>query len=381
MRNWKMILLIGFLCTVAGCNLGTPSQQEEPLLTDTPVPSGRPEVEIQSPETGDEFVVDEQLLVRAVATDPAGVTRIQLFANGQIVKTVSSESLEGEDVLEATLDYTPRSQGEVILRVLAFRGSTASEPDEITITVREDEDDIIVTARPDTSGPIIPNDGVCRALTNVGLNFRSAPTTTRDNVITVLQSGTLAPVVARLGDNSWWKINFNNTLGWVSADFTTLFGNCLNIPIENVVINTPTFTPTFTPSHTPTVTLTPTASHTPVPGVPDLIVTSISGEEMVVIPADSASVMETYNVIITNLGAGPSGQFSAVLRFDETEFDLGVVSNLNRNESIVLTQELTLDAAGEFDIRVDVDPEDEVDEISEINNRGDITIEVTVESP
>jgi hypothetical protein len=65
---------------------------------------------------------------------------------------------------------------------------------------------------------------------------------------------------------------------------------------------------------------------------------------------------------------------------DPVEYDLGVVGSLNANQSIVLEQEIVFEEIGEYEIRVEVDPEDEVDEISEVNNRGDLTIEVVAES-
>lgn len=391
-RLWAMLLFVAIMAS--GCNLGgTQSPTDEPIDNDPPLVTGRPQVNITAPSEGDQFTVDEQLFVQASATDTQGVTRVQLFANGQIVKTVSSESLEGETALDATLDYTPRSEGEVRLRVLAFRGATASEPAEILINVVGDDVDVIDRPGSSTTGsttgtnttgsssgsnvPVIPNDGVCRALTNVGLNFRTEPTTTRDNIITTLQSGTLAPIIARLGDNSWWKLSSNGRIGWVAAEFTTIYGNCQSVPIENVIINTPTPIPPTPIPATPVPTLTPLPTNTPIPGFPDLIVTAIVGEEDIVIPAGDSEVTEEFAVTITNLGAGPAGQFESVMRFEGDEFDLGVVSGLSVNQSIVFTQEITFDTAGEFDIRVVVDPDDDVSESSNVNNTGILTVNVS----
>lgn len=381
-----MLLLICVSGLLSGCNLGNAGEPTPAPLTSEPQEAGRPQVTITAPSTGDEFIVDEQLFVRAQATDALGVTRVQLFANGQIVKTVSSESLEGQQALDATLDYTPRSAGQVTLRVLAFRNAIASEPSEIVIDVVEDRDDIVVTTRPDTGsgsggsggsgGPVIPDDGVCRALTNVGLNMRTQPTTTRDNIITTLASGTLAPIIARLGNNTWWKLSFNGRVGWVAAEFTTIYGNCQSVPIENVIVNTPVPLPTATRTSTPLPTATFTPSNTPPPPLSDLIVTGIAGEEMPIIPVGEISVTENYGVTITNLGGGVTGQFRTVMRVDGIEYDLGVVGNLNPNESIVLTQDIEFTAVGEFDIVVDVDPDGAVDEVSNVNNRGNLPVVV-----
>ncbi len=389
------LLALMLLVSLVGCNLGaSPEQTEEPLETDV---SGVPTVTILSPESGGEFVRDEEILVRVAAQDPAGVTRAQLFANGQIVNTVSSESLDGDPNFEGVLRFTPRTTGDFTLRVLAFRGAVSSEPAEINISVVEDEDDIVVTTRPDDGAPQIPNDGVCRALINTGLNFRSQPTTSRDNVILVLGAGDLYPVVARLGDNSWWKLNVNGTLGWVSAGFTTLYGNCANVPIENVVINTPTQAATQTPTSTPTptATWTPSPTHTPAPtstpGLPDLVIPSIEWEgeddEPIVLPAGEDEVVVEFTVQISNLGRGPSSQFTVLIEVelngsdeDPVEIDLGVVGSLNADQSIVLEQEIPFETVGEYEIRVRVDPDDQVDEISEVNNSGIVEIEVVAGS-
>lgn len=382
MRLKTILAGIAILIGLSACNLGT-GETEEPLDVTDPADT-QPTITIISPNDGDSFPLDEPLFVEVEARDALGITRAQLFANGQIVRTVTSEAVEGDQFFNRELEFIPRQTGTFTLRVLAFRGTVASEPDEITIEVTEEDDEIVVTSRPTQSdAPTIPNDGVCRALVNTGLNFRREPTTTRDNIITVLPANTLAPVVARLGDNSWWKLSYNATLGWVSAQFTTLYGNCSNVPVENVIINTATPIPTNTPTATPIPTDTPAPTLTPIPGDPDLIVTSIDGELSPLILSGDSEVTEEYAVTISNLGASSTGQFSATLTVDfegdETEYDLGVVSNLAAGESIVLIQELTFDAEGEYEIQVEADPDSSVDEVSEVNNRGDITVNVTTQ--
>jgi hypothetical protein len=393
MQKRLIAAMVALMFIASGCNLGSAQGVEEDIATQ-PVVSGRPVVTITSPATGDEFAVDEQVFVRIEASDAAGVTRAQLFADGEIVRTISSESISGNTEFEGVLDYTPRNTGDYTLRVLAFRGAIASDPAEITITVVEDADDVQVTSRPDTGSttgfgtgttggtsgqPVIPNDGVCRSLTSVGLNLRSEPTTARENVISVLPGGTLAPIVARLGDNSWWKISYANRLGWVSAQFTTIYGNCSSVPVESFSVNTPIPLPTatiFLPTITPLPTLTRTPTQIPTPGRPDLIVASIVGAQNVTIPSGEDDVTEQYAITISNLGFGPSPQFDVVMRVNDVEIDMGVVSNLNNGQTIVLTQDVTFSDDGNYTIRVEADPGNLVTEVSEVNNRGDISVNV-----
>ena len=381
--------LLVLMLTVSSCNLGS-GEPEEDIATQSPA-TGRPTVTIISPQEGDEFAVDEQIFVRIEASDTAGVTRAQLFADGEIVRTISSESISGDTEFEGVLDYTPRTTGEYTLRVLAFRGAVTSDPAEITVNVVEEGDEVVVTTRPggsttgggttggDTGQPQIPNDGVCRALTSVGLNLRSEPTTTRENIITVLPGGTLVPVIARLGDNSWWKVSYSSRVGWLSAQFVTLYGICTSIPVENFTVNTPTPIPTATRTITPLPTLTRTPTNTPTPGLPDLIVATISGAQSVTIPSGESEVTEEYAVTVSNLGFGPSRQFEVVMRVNDEEFDLGVVSNLNNGETVVLTQDVTFTEEGSYTIRVEADPTNAITEVSEVNNRGDILVNVESE--
>ena len=384
MRVVRLVLSAMLLVFVlSACNLGSSvSETEEPLPTEFPdEPAGKPEVTIISPSENSEFTVDQQVLVSVSAIDTIGVTRVQLFANGSIVKTISSEEAAGNRSLSAVLDYTPRAPGQVQLQVLAFRGTTASDPEEIFITVRESQQQIIATTAPQPGLPQIPNDGVCRALTNVGLNFRREPTTTNNNVITTLPSGTLAPILARLPDNTWWKISYGSNVGWVSAPFVTLYGNCTGVPIEQPLV-TPTPAPTLTftpapPTATPTSAVTLAPSLTPTSRRPDLIVTSIGGSLDVTIPSGQTSVTETYAVTVTNAGPGAAGPFVSILTMDDTEYDLGVVSGLSSGQSIALTIDLTFTASGSYDIRVDVDSDNQVEEVSNVNNRGDITVDVS----
>jgi hypothetical protein len=388
----RAFLFLLLAWALVACNLGTRQDTSQTITTPnapsgTLSPSQKPSVTVVSPQSGDRFTVNQPILVSAVAEDRLGITRVQLSANGSIVKTVSSSSVSGDQTLSAVLDFTPRLAGEVTLRVVAFRGTVASDPVERVVTVQE-ASATLPTALPQPGGnsgssgnlPVIPNDGVCRVLTNVGLNFRTAPTTTQgNNVITTLAAGTLAPITARLADNSWYEINVNNRLGWVSGStqFVTITGNCFNVPIKS--LETPTPTPTVTPTRTPTPNVTNTPSpptNTPTPQRPDLVVTGIFGETTVTL-GGNASVARTYSVTITNVGLGSSGQFSATLTVNNgTPLELGVVGGLESGQSVTLTREVTFTSAGTYNLRVDADPANQVLEVSEVNNRGDLTVTV-----
>jgi len=374
---------------LVACNLGTRPDTPQSIVTPSvSAPSSQvPTVTIVSPNGGDRFPINQPVLVSAIANDSVGVTRVQLFANGSIVKTVSSASNAGDKTLSSILDYTPRTAGDIVLRILAYRGTVASDPVEITITAQEQS---VTNPTPiplpntgnsgGSSGagnvPVIPNDGVCRVLTNVGLNFRGTPSTTSgDNILSTLQAGTLAPMVSRLADNTWYKVNVNNRVGWVSgsAQFVTVTGNCFSIPVESQ--QTPTPTATTAPNVINTPTRIPTATNTPTPQRPDLIVTNIFGETAISLAGGTA--IRTYSANITNVGQGSASQFSVIVTINnEPPLELGVVGGLEAGQSVVLTRDITFSSAGTYNIRVDIDPTNQVNETSEVNNRGDITVTV-----
>ena len=227
---WRMLPLC--ICVIlSACNLHGRSEVTSQTRATT-IPTGPPSIQIASPSGGDEFVIGEEILVSVLAGDSIGVNRVQLFVDNQIVRTVSSESLQGDLALQAILNYVPqrRDLGKITLRAVAYRGAVVSEPDEIDVFVRESPSQIIATPVQQGNIPFIPDDGVCRALVNVGLNFRAGPSTGYQ-IITVLSSGTLAPITGRNSEHSWWRLTVENQIGWVSGDFTAEYGDCSTVAV------------------------------------------------------------------------------------------------------------------------------------------------------
>ena len=371
-----LVLCLAVLA-LAACNLSAEPDRVEPLVTATGIASGKPIVNITSPANNTEVVINERTLISATATDTVGVQRVQLLANGQIVKTVSSEAPSGDTSLSVVLDYTPRQLGEVNLAVVAYRGAVASDPAPLTLIVREQQQQVTATAVQATNVPQInPNDPTCRIMTNVGLNLRSGPSTNY-NVITVLRAGTVAPIVGRIGTNEWWQVRVNTTIGWVSAAYTTVYGNCAGIPIvvpppspTSPVTNTPP--PTFTP--TPSATPPPTAT----PGLPDLVISAISGPQELTLSGGAGEVVGEYAVTLTNTGDAITTQFNNVVvkTPGNVEIPLGVVGSLGRNQSILLTVEVTFDQPGDYLLQIRADSDANIAELSEVNNIAvyDVTI-------
>ena len=228
------VLPICLAALVSACNLerrspDSPGRASTSAAIEDALP---PTISIESPGDGAEFVIGDEILVRVLASDSIGVNRVQLFVNNQIVRTVSSESLQGDLSLSAVLNYRPRRAdiGEITLRALAYRRDVVSQADQVTVVVRESPAQVLATPAQDGSIPFIPNDGVCRALTNVGLNFRTGPGIGYQ-IITVLRSGTLAPITGRNSEHTWWRLEVGGQAGWVSGDYTTEYGDCSAVAV------------------------------------------------------------------------------------------------------------------------------------------------------
>lgn len=388
MRNFRGLIGLGALgLSVLACTLT--GQQEEPQLLPTPtnIVTGTPSVSINSPSEGETLTVGEPLLVSATATDSGGVTSVQLFADDVLVKTVSSQNVTGDTNLPVVLDYTPRSAGDVALKVIAYRGVVASDPAIVNVSIAAQAS--APTALPSggtgssgggsSGSPIIdPSDPTCRILTNTALNYRTGPGTDYARLGT-FSAGQQVPIVGRLGDNSWWQVRVSAAQNaWVIAEFTTVYGNCGGIPVvappPPPTSTAPTATPTRTPTPTPLPSATPTITPTPRPA--DLVVTNISGENELTLSGGSATAR--YSVTITNTGNTSTGQFSSTITYlpSGSIIELGTVSNLNPGETILLSADLTFSASGQFTIQATADSDNTVTELSEVNNVGTYVVNV-----
>lgn len=383
------VLVIG----LAGCNLSSGG-----VTGNTPPAALRPVVVINSPANGSSSAVGQQILVSTTATDAVGISRVQLLANGVVVKTINSESATGDRTLNALLDFTPQVAGQLQLQVIAYRASTASLPVGITVTIGQ------ATAQPTgqvtaTFGPpplrtnpppINPADPTCRALTNTNVNLRQGPDSTQYSIITLLNAGTVVPVTGRIGTNQWYQVRVGNTLGWVSAGFVTLYGTlCASVPVvpvpptptppgQVIITATSIIVPTSTPVPPTSVPPTPVPP-TITPGLPDLIVTGVTGPPILSLGAGNTPVVGAFSVTLTNTSGRPSGQFAVSLTISPggTPQQMGVVANLNPGESIVISGNLTFNAPGSFTVQAMADSGANVNEVSEVNNIGFAGITIT----
>lgn len=372
----QIVLIISALM-LGACNLA-PAEEDLPTPTPTTTPSasGKPRVIINSPTDGATSPVGREILISASATDSRGVTRVQLQANGRIVQTLTSENQNGQTTFNAVMSYTPRETGQLILRVVAYRGTIVSDPSEIEMTIGG-ANAPTSAAPPSTGGgnvPVIPtidpNDPTCRARASTGLNVRNGPGTTFQ-ILRVMSAGEVAPIVGRTGSNDWWQVRIGTVTGWVSAPFTTVYGStCQTLPVTGNPVPTiapATATPTVTPSVVPT---------TAVPSPADLVVTNLNGPTNPIIP-QSGSVTRNYSFTVSNTGGDRTGQTVTTIRVTPGGATTTIsTANLRGGESIALNIDLTFTEPGEYRIEVMADAEGQVAEQSEVNNTAALNVSV-----
>lgn len=363
------VLLLG------ACNL-SPEVDALPTATPTTQVNTKPVVTILTPANGSEHRVNTELLVSANVRDTVGVTRVTMTANGTPVKNVASASPQGDLDKNVVLNYTPLVAGEVTLQVTAYRGEVASDPASITVRIGSTQP-TATTGVVVTQGPVInPNDPTCRALINNPLNFRSGPGTNYP-ILATLTQGQIIPVTGRLGDNSWYQLNLGN-FGWVSSQYVSLYGAyCVNVPIIAPPASpTPNVTNTSVPPTPLPPTLTPTI--TPTPGTPDLVITVFEGDEDVTIPSGQSSVNKEYQLTVWNIGTRRSGNFTVSLQLRPSGEIVKVnVANLRPDEGAAVVIDYTFDTPGSYILEAVVDADGQVSEISEANNKAQLSLIIT----
>lgn len=357
------------------CNLVALRATPTPVITPTSA-SGAPSVSIISPPDRSEVVRGQEVLVQSTAIDSIGVTRVELRVNGYIVNTVTSETAAGNRQFSVIQSWTPTTTGTALLEVVAYRGSIASPPAQITLLVRDSAGQITSTL----PGVGTPQDLTCRARVDVsGLNFRTGPDTNYP-ILKVLSLGATPRIIGRLADNTWWQVQDGLDLGWISAQYTSPTGDCSAIPAvlpppsptPRPATNTPLPTATETPlPGIPTVTPTPTFS------IPDLVVSAITGPEVLQLNA-SGTVGARYVVRVYNQGTGHSGAFTTSFRQpDGTVIQLPIVVNLAPGQWADLEVSATFTASDTYRLEATVDSGAQVVEADEGNNIRTLNVVVT----
>jgi uncharacterized protein YraI len=278
--------LLGLLAATLACSIGTAKTVAKPTVV------------ITFPPAGTSFAVGQDVVVQSVAADPQGISRVELWVDGQLAHT--------QAVVPAATSYTasqpwkPAVIGSHIVEVRAFNvNNVTNDPAQVVVTVAEavaeatpipgaadtptptnvppGVDTPTATTLP-ADTPVVPTleyGGQPTVVALIGLNVRSGPGTGYP-VIGTLPAGQAARITGQNADGTWWQIVFppdSGGRGWVSS--STQYGTAYNVESVPIVETPapPTYTPTSTstptdtpqPTHTPTNTPTPTHTPTNVP--------------------------------------------------------------------------------------------------------------------
>jgi hypothetical protein len=230
-----------------------------------------PTVFIQSPVAGSQVPINQPVTVNATASDPNGITRVELWVGGNVVDQQQSAVAEGQPTFPVTMTWTPTAPGIYTLEVRAYsRLNVPSAPTTVMISVAEGQ------AAVDTPTPSLPGDtptpsGPATALTTADLNVRGGPGENYP-VLALLPVNTQVDVTGKDPSGIWWQIVHppgSGERGWIYAPFTR-GTNTESVPVvETPVPPTPTDipTPTSTATQPPTVTPTSTRAPTPTPTI------------------------------------------------------------------------------------------------------------------
>jgi hypothetical protein len=203
----------------------------------------KPTVAILSPASGTQVKVGETVAVQSSATDVKGVTRVELWVDGSLVR--SDVSPQQQPSFSVTQEWTATVLGSHSVTVKAYNTARrVSDPATITVNVVEEE-----TATPIPLASVtLPPGAPWAAITAGALNVRRGPGTNYP-VAGQLQQNDVVEIAGKNADGSWLQIVYpTGTIGrgWISTSYAQVRGSPASIP----VVETPP-PPTPTPTSSP----------------------------------------------------------------------------------------------------------------------------------
>ena len=175
--------------------------------------SDPPEVSILAPANDEKLFINREIMVQSVSVSPAGIRRVELWVNGEMIDVQMSENPSSFTALHP---WTPEIEGTYLLEVRAFDpDERQSSPAAVQVSVANVP---VEAVEEDVTVIVIENTATLTTKTN--LNVRSGPST-NFTVLGTLQKGESAEIIGVNQDESWWQISYPNTaegIGWVSTN-------------------------------------------------------------------------------------------------------------------------------------------------------------------
>ncbi len=199
----------------------------------------KPTVVILSPASGTQVKAGETVAIQSSATDVKGVTRVELWVDGSLVR--SDVNPQQQPAFSVIQEWTATILGSHSVTVKAYNAAgQVSDPATVTVNVVEDG----TAAVPTTPASVtLPPGAPWAAITAGVLNVRKGPGTNYP-VIGQLQQNDVVEIAGKNADSSWLQIVYpTGTIGrgWISASYAQVRGSPAFIP---VVETPPPSTPT-----------------------------------------------------------------------------------------------------------------------------------------
>ena len=205
----------------------------------------KPTVVILSPTSGTQVKAGETVTIQSSATDVKGVTRVELWVDGSLVR--SDDSPQRQPAFGVTQEWTAAVLGSHSVTVKAYNAAgRVSDPATVTVNVIEEMMATPVPLPSVTLPPGVP----WAAITADILNVRRGPGTNY-GALGQLQQNDVVEIAGKNVDGSWLQVVYpTGTIGrgWISASYAQVRGSSAFIP---VVEAPPPPTPTPTPASSP----------------------------------------------------------------------------------------------------------------------------------
>ncbi|MFQ5408149.1 MAG: Ig-like domain-containing protein [Anaerolineales bacterium] len=157
-----------------------------------------PLVKIDSPATGDQFNIGDEIAIISTAIDPNGIVRIDLQVNGQIVRSDSPPNGDGGQVT-VTQTFTASEPGTLSVAVVAVNSQdNAATGGPISIeVVAESESSVAATETPQSA---IESEEPTPTATETAANATATATPTATPTATATATATATRVLVRATD-------------------------------------------------------------------------------------------------------------------------------------------------------------------------------------
>jgi uncharacterized protein YgiM (DUF1202 family) len=262
-------------------------------------------------------VVNNELGVNARFSPNIDAAIIRILDQGESLFVFSRQG----DWLEVFVADTPLTEGQALSGTVGFAAADFFDVSarEITAQLRDEvlafagklptptpEPLLPPTPTADAAAPgvaptsettaTVPADGALTVTVNAiyGVNIRRGPVTEDDNVIRLLDNGTVLPAVGRTADGLWILARLPDAVdGWIAAEFLLPSGDLTTLPVvgsDTILSPSPILTGTGVITTSGIEPPPPYTSLVPADGSPAIIVTVVDGANARTTPALDADV-------------------------------------------------------------------------------------------